>query len=296
MRLAGIFLILMPFFAEAKRPLQNLNPIDQYFESYWKAEKIKPARLTDDYEYLRRLTLDLGGRLPTPDEIRAFRANRDRDKRAKQIEQLIKEESTVQFWADQWLRILFQYRFSETDPIKVYFPSFVGWLKDSFQNDLPYNQFVTQLIADRGDYKKKPATNYILKHLTPEEPPIELTSRMTRVFLGYQIQCAQCHDHPTEDWTQENFWGITAFFGGLQSKARATFEGGVSIKLFDRGAGEMLIPDTETKITPRFLDGRAPANLKKSGTDLARFFLEYENGQFARALVNRRTQFSFSTP
>ena len=157
MRLAGIFLILMPFFAEAKKPLQELNPIDQYFESYWKAEKIKPAPLTDDYEYLRRVTLDLGGRLPTPDEVRAFRANRDRDKRAKQIEQLIKEESSVQFWADQWLRILFQYRFSETDPIKVYFPSFVGWLKDSFQNDLPYNQFVTQLIADRGDYRVKNA-------------------------------------------------------------------------------------------------------------------------------------------
>ena len=68
MRLAGIFLILMPFFAEAKRPLQELNPIDQYFESYWKAEKIKPAPLTDDYEYLRRVTLDLGGPM-APDSL-----------------------------------------------------------------------------------------------------------------------------------------------------------------------------------------------------------------------------------
>ncbi len=238
MRPAALFLLLSPFFAHGNAPAGEANPVDDYFSGYWKEEKIRPALPANDYEFLRRLTLDLSGRLPTPGEIRSFVRNRSPEKRALKIEELLVEESTAQFWADQWLRILFQYRFAETDPVKVHFPSFVGWLKNAFRSDMPYDRFLTHLVSDRGDYKKKPATNYILKHLDPKEPPVELTSRMTRVFLGYQVQCAQCHDHPTAEWSQESFWGLTAFFSGLQSKPRATFEG-VSVKLFDKGAGEI---------------------------------------------------------
>lgn len=283
MRPAALFLLLSPFFAHGNAPAGEANPVDDYFSGYWKEEKIRPALPANDYEFLRRLTLDLSGRLPTPGEIRSFVRNSSPEKRALKIEELLVEESTAQFWADQWLRILFQYRFAETDPVKVHFPSFVGWLKNAFRSDMPYDRFLTHLVADRGDYKKKPATNYILKHLDPKEPPVELTSRMTRVFLGYQVQCAQCHDHPTAEWSQESFWGLTAFFSGLQSKPRATFEG-VSVKLFDKGAGEITIPDTETRVAPRFLDGREPANPKKAGEELARFFLEYGDDQFSRAV------------
>ncbi len=124
MRLAALVLLLTPFLAHGDSPAGETNPVDEYFTGYWKEQKIRPAAPADDYEFLRRVTLDLAGRLPIPGEIRSFVKARSSEKRAHKIEELLLEENTARFWADQWLRILFQYRFEETDPLKIDFPSF----------------------------------------------------------------------------------------------------------------------------------------------------------------------------
>jgi hypothetical protein len=257
------------------------NPIDAYFDALWKAKGIQAGPLADDYEFHRRASLDVLGRLPRPEEIRAFEQSRDRTRR---IDELLESPEAAEFFADTWIRILLNYRFEETAPLKMNFPAFRAYLKGVYAKDVPYRTFVTDLLSDFGDYKQKPASNYILGALDANEPPHELTTRSMRIFLGLDLQCARCHDHPFEKYTQEDFWGLTAFFEGLRPKARQTFDG-FGVKLMSEGKGMMMIPDSKTEVWARFLDGRRPEKSENLLQSLAHYMVE--SPQFSRAIVNR---------
>jgi hypothetical protein len=258
------------------------NPVDRYFDKLWKAAGIPTRPLADDYEFFRRLSLDVVGRLPKPDEIRAFVREPDRD---KAIDSLLASDEAAEFFADTWLRLLLSYKFEETLPLKINFPAFRSWLRDSAARDLPYRDFVTQLLSDTGDYKQNPAANFLLAAIDPVEPPHEITNRVTRIFLGLQMQCARCHDHPFERYTQADFWGITAFFNGIKPKARRTFDGfGVKL-MMDPPGPAMMIPDSKTEVRARFLDGTTPDPEQPPLKALAGYFVQHR--QFPRAIVNR---------
>jgi hypothetical protein len=260
------------------------NPIDRYFDAYWERNHITSGPPADDYEFLRRASLDVLGRLPKPDEIRAFEKSKDR---SKKIDELLENPEAAEFFADTWLRILMNYHFDETAPLRVSFPAFSGYLKGAYAKDLPYRDFATQLLSDVGDYKQHPASNFILAALDPNqaEPPHELTSRTTRIFLGIQIQCARCHDHPFDKYTQEDFWGLTAFFEGVKPKARQTFDG-FGVKLMSEPKSMMMaIPDTKTEVGAHFLDGRTPEDPKAPLKSYAKYVVDHP--LFPRAIVNR---------
>lgn len=257
------------------------NPIDAYFDRWWKDNGVAPAPRADDYEFLRRASLDVLGRLPKPDEIRAFVKANDRE---KAIDALLAHPDAAEYFADTWLRILLAYKFEETAPLKMNFPAFRAWLKDVYVRDLPYRDFAAALLADHGDNVKKPASNFLLVALDPAEPPHELSNRTTRVFLGVQLQCARCHDHPFEKWTQEQFWSFTAHFDGLKSKARQTFDG-YGVKLMAEPKGRMRVPDSTLEVEPKYLDGRRPAPGEPPLRALARHIIE--DPRFTRAIVNR---------
>src|SRR4029453_585635 len=142
------------------------NPIDRYFDAAWKSAGVKPGPLADDYEFLRRVSLDVTGRLPKPDEIRPFVKSPDR---AKKIEDLLASDEAADFSADTWMRLLLSYKFEETLPLKINFPAFRRYLKESAASDLPYRDFATQLLSDTGDYKQKPAANFLLAAIDPAE-------------------------------------------------------------------------------------------------------------------------------
>lgn len=259
------------------------HPIDRYFARFWADRGLTPAPPADDYEFLRRATLDVLGRPPRPEEIRAFEKDPDRH---RAIEKLLAHPESAEFFADTWLRILLNYRFEETLPLKIHFPAFRAYLKEVFARDVPYREFAAQLLSDHGDNVKKPATNFVLAALDPNEPPHEIASRTARVFLGKQIQCARCHDHPFDTITQEDFWGLAAFFGGLKAKARTTFEGfGVKLARESRPGMAMKIPDRPIEVEPTFLDGRRPKPGEPPLQALARFVTESPG--FSRAIVNR---------
>ena len=259
-----------------------VNPIDRYFEGTWKSSGLSPGPLADDYEFLRRVSLDVIGRLPKPDEIRAFVREPDREKK---IDELLASDSAAEFFADTWLRILLAYKFEETLPLKINFPAFRAYLKESAAKDLPYREFAQELLSDTGDYRQKPAANFLLAAIDPAEPPHEITNRVTRIFLGIQMQCARCHDHPFDKYTQEDFWGLTAFFNGIKPKARKTFDGfGVKLMMEPPGAA-MMIPDTKTEVHARFLDGRTPDPAVAPLKALAAYIVGQP--QFSRAIVNR---------
>ena len=258
------------------------NPVDRYFDAAWKSAGIRPSPSVDDYDFLRRASLDVTGRLPRPDEIRAFLREPDR---ARKIDELLASEEAAEFFADSWLRILLSYKFEETLPLKINFPAFRAFLKDAGAKDLPYRDFATQLLSDTGDYKQNPASNFLLAAIDPVEPPHEITNRVTRVFLGLQMQCARCHDHPFEKYTQEDFWSLTAFFNGIKPKARRTFDGfGVKLMMEPPGGG-MMIPDSKTEVHARFLDGRFPDPAQPPLKALAGYVVDHR--QFPRAIVNR---------
>src|SRR5882672_6450333 len=258
------------------------NPVDLYFDKVWKAAGIPSRPAADDYEFYRRLSLDVVGRLPKPDEIRAFVREPDRN---RAIDALLASDEAAEFFADTWLRLLLSYKFEETLPLKINFPAFRAWLKDSAAKDLPYREFVTQLLSDTGDYKQNPAANFLLAAIDPVEPPYEITNRITRIFLGLQMQCARCHDHPFDKFTQEDFWGLTAFFNGIKPKARRTFDGfGVKLMMEPPGSA-MRIPDSKTEVRARFLDGRTPDPSQPPLKELAAYFTHHQ--QFSRAIVNR---------
>jgi hypothetical protein len=261
--------------------------IDRHFEAHWKAAGVTPAPPADDYEYLRRISLDILGRLPTPVEIRAFAADRAPGKRAAAVDRMLASDEAARFFADRWIRLLFGFRLEETDPLKVDFPAFYAWLARAWREDLPYDRFSSALIAARGEKDEAPEVNFILRYLDPKEPPVALASRTARVFLGLQLQCAQCHDHPSEPFTQEDFWGLTAHFGNLKAKTRKTFEG-IRTKLHqDLPASVPMEADGSRLVTPRFLDGSTPSPEEPPRESLVRKMVGYGDGQFARAAVNR---------
>lgn len=274
--------VLLALAGTAAAPDGPVNPVDRYFDPAWKAAGIPGRPLADDYEFFRRLTLDVLGRLPRPDEIRGFVREPDRE---KAIDAMLASDEAAEFFADTWLRLLLSYKFEETLPFKINFPAFRAWLKDAAAKDLPYRDFATQLISDTGDYKQNPASNFLLAALDPAEPPHEITNRVTRIFLGLQMQCARCHDHPFEKVTQEDFWGLTAFFNGIKPKARRTFDGfGVKLMMEPPGAA-MMIPDSKTEVRARFLDGTSPDPAQPPLKALAAYFTGHR--QFPRAIVNR---------
>lgn len=258
------------------------NVIDRYFDASWQTAGIRPAALCDDYEFLRRARLDVTGRLPKPDEIRSFLRSPDREKK---IDELLGSSDAADFFADTWMRILLAYKFDETLPLRINFPAFREYLKSAYAKDLPYREFATELLSETGDYRQKPAANFLLAAIDPAEPPYEITNRVTRIFLGIQMQCARCHDHPFDRFTQEDFWGLTAFFNGIKPKARKTFDGfGVKLMMSPPGGG-MRIPDTQVEVAARFLDGKVPDPSLPPLGELARCVVG--DPQFPRAIVNR---------
>ena len=182
----------------------------------------------DDHAFCRRATLDLAGRLPTPDELRAFGKSKNR---AKLVDDLLASPDAARYHADLWMQWLLDWDFENRDFYRFKAGELHAWLREGF--DRPLAASVKALLAREG-----PAANWAKKHLDGQEPPVKLATLGARLFLGRDIRCAQCHEHPSEKLSQEQFWGWTAFFGEGR--------GGIRDHL-----GELRTP-------PKTLDGRAP--------------------------------------
>jgi Protein of unknown function (DUF1549)/Protein of unknown function (DUF1553) len=267
--------------------------IDKLMEEAWTKAGVKPAKLATDEEFLRRAYLDLLGRIPNVQEAKAFLQTHESGKREKLIGYLLEHPDFAQHFATDWTILLIgrknQGRMVDRDAL-------TSWLRKQFTSDRPWNEVVYDLVTATGSNKENGAANYVLAHLEYEAVP--LTSLTTRVFLGQQIQCTQCHDHPSNDWKQSDFWGINAFFKGIKTrevrKAEATGlraydhtelsdEPTEAYSSFDRRNGLVGVA------FPRFLDGRKISQ----GTDvirrleLGKLIADPKNDAMAKAFVNR---------
>jgi hypothetical protein len=271
------------------RPVQ----IDRHIEEAWKKANVKPAKIASDEEFLRRAFLDLLGRIPTVQEALAFLSTRETDKRAKLITYLLDHPDYPKNFATLWTVLLIG-RGNQGQMVDR--AALTGWLRKQFANDRPWNEMVQELVSSTGSNKENGAVNYVLAHL--EFDAVPLTSRTTRLFLGQQIQCTQCHDHPSNEWKQIDFWGINAFFKGMRAenvrKADATgLDAYDHTELTDEPVDSYVRFDRRNGLVgitfPRFLDGRKISQ----GTDvirraeLGKLIADPNNEALGKAFVNR---------
>ncbi len=282
MRLLLLAALLLPAAAEAQdRPTVSLARLDEHLEADWKKKGLKPGAPCDDATFLRRLTLDLTGNIPRPDDVRDFLKSTRKDKRAARIEELLAAPEASEYFAHLWIEWLMNYDVGFRDIGRISFSALAGWLREIWDKDLPYDRMVHAILTARGDTRLSPAAAFFAKHLAPQDPPAALAGFTARLFLGRDIRCAQCHDHPFEPVTQEEFWGYAAFFRPLTFANRAVSERP------PRRPSTLRDDMGEHFAEPRFMDGRGPESGESSGEALARLLLSFEKDAAARALVAR---------
>jgi len=280
--------------AVVKRSNTSKPPfLDKMIREAWDEASIKPSKECTDEEFLRRAYLDALGRIPTVDEATSYLRSREKGKRAKLVEYLLKHEDFAKNFANTWTVVLTGRKRLER---RVDRGELNNWLRQQINSDRPWNEIAFDLITAKGSNKENGAVNFPITHLEMEAVP--LTSVTTRVFLGQQIQCTQCHDHPSNDWKQADFWGINAFFRGVRArevrKADATGVAVIDhIELTDEPSDAFASYDKRNGLIgvafPRFLDGRKISQ----GTDvdrrieLGKFITDPKNENLAQAFVNR---------
>lgn len=266
------------------------NFIDERLEAKWKALGVAPSDSCTDGEFLRRASLDLTGTLPSPERLRAFEADPDPDKRAKYIDERLETPEYADFFAHKWADILRVKRGNQQDRAHGTF-SFHAWIRDSIARDLPYDRFVAGILGATGAENACPPVVWYRDLQRPEQ----LADDTAQVFLGLRIACAQCHHHPYEKWSQDDYWGLAAFFGRLGRKN--ILEVGSTQPnvrpfrqvLFTRSRGDVINKRTGKVSNPRPLDGE-PISVAPEDDPRRRlidWMIASDNPFFARAVVNR---------
>ena len=181
--------------------------IDAQIEKKWSENNLTPSDRSGDEDFIRRIYIDLIGRTPEADEVKAFLENKSSDKRDKKIDELLNSGEFGQNMADIWMNWLFTQDNIQKFPAATY--SFVkNYFADEFNKNRPYNQFVYNLISAQGLASTNPNVLYISRFTAPEDA----AGTSMKLFMGKRIQCAQCHHHPYEEITQDDFWGVAAFY------------------------------------------------------------------------------------
>ena len=265
------------------KPLPQHDFVDRLVDAKLERLKIQPSPATDDATFLRRLSLDLTGRLPSPESVRAFLADPrpSRLKRARTIDKLIASPEYVDHWAVKWGDLL-QCSRKYLGEKGAY--EFQQWIRDAIASNRPYDRLVRELLTARGSSYDNPAANYF-RVTGGAKPAMEKT---TQVFLGVRMVCAQCHDHPFERWTQDQYYQMSAFFSAVG--IRAGYEVGEEI-VFDRRADyEMKHPRDGRVVKPQLMvaSGDVPVPDGPRRRDaLADWITSKDNPYFAKAMANR---------
>ncbi len=272
-------LVDVPTFVAAEVPTDNV--IDAAVFSKLNRMRIKPSELATDSEFLRRATLDTLGVLPSPEEIRDFVADASPDKRVKLVDRLLARPEFLDFWTLKLADILrSNARLIQSKGTHV----LQRWIRESLAQNKPMDAFVRELLTSKGSTYRNPAANYYRISRDPENS-VETTAQL---FLGVRIQCAKCHNHPFERWTQDDYYGFAAFFSQVRQKKGNLPEEEV---IFAAADGDVRQPRTGKVMPPKALGG--PVYEAKPGTpqdrreNLAAWLTGPENPFFSKSLVNR---------
>jgi hypothetical protein len=274
--------------------LPRNNFIDEHVWSKLKSLGITPSEVCDDAKFMRRVHLDIIGRVPTPEEVRAFLADTSTDKRARLVDALLERLEYADHWSAKWADLL------RPNPYHVGIKAVVNydaWIRDSFRQNKPYDQFVRELISARGSTWENGASVMF----RDRREPAELTTLVSQIFLGIRLECAKCHHHPFEKWGQDDFYSFAAYFARLGHKGTgisAPISGGEEI-IVVKSQGSVSHPLTGKALPPRplfELQNPSPQPSPRSTgereqedprEELAAWITSPDNPFFAQVIVNR---------
>jgi hypothetical protein len=260
---------------------EPINFIDEHCAAKWKKLGLIPSPACDDATFLRRATVDICGRLPTVDEARQFLADPASDKRARLVERLLNSPDYPAYFAMKWGSILRNSNLAGSDRVAY---AFHNWIKEMIAANRPYDEFVRGIVAASGEWPDAPAVNWFWQ--SRDDQLHQVTADTAQVFLGLRLQCARCHHHPYERWSQDDYFGLAGFYTRLGRKAFG--EPPPYFTSPNTTIGE-LHPATQKPIEPKYLDGPAA----KFGPEddprhaLVDWMARPDNPFFAKALVNR---------
>jgi hypothetical protein len=315
-------LIVSPGFAQdtaTEAKVSGSALIDKWIKAKWEDAKLKPSPRASDAEFMRRVYLDIAGQIPSLEEAEKFLSDKSSRKREALIDTLVKDERAVEHWAEVWSGIIVG--FDKDRRAEGLRNEGTHDLREMLEKNMPYDEFARKIITVEGwvpegygPMMMKPGEK------APEEKPVGLGSylvrqfreagkdfpkalagKLTRAFMGVQIQCAQCHDHPFDKWTQEEFYGMASFFTEVRVKrdpkdsdmrgyhVEDAHGGPLGRKLMGAGGPNLEIPNSKSgPIKPTFIETGLGA---ESGVSRRATFAKYvtspENLQFARMCVNR---------
>lgn len=297
-----------------------IQKINLEIKNGWADYEILPSKLEDDGKWARRLFLDMIGRIPKVEELDEFLADKDKNKREKLVDKLLYDDQyTLDYarhWTTVWSNILIGRTGGNQRRSLINREGMQKYLRDSFARNKPYNEIVGDLITATGttkpgEYNFNGATNFLVDKVNQEDAT-QATAAVSRVFLGLQIQCTQCHNHPFNDWKQEKYWEFNAFF--RQARALRRFQEGTRnidyAELIDQDyGGQSNNPEQAdlfyelrnglVKVAfPTFVDGQ---KIKESGLvrevvrrkELSKFVLD--SSYMDKAIVNRMWGHFFGT-
>lgn len=279
----GTQTIVIPEDLEYTRPKpQENNYIDGLVHDKLHKLRILPSGLCTDEEFLRRVHLDIVGQLPTSEEYAAFMADKDPKKRSKTIDALLERKEFTELWVMKWSELL-QIRSNQNLGQGISYKAallYNSWLRDQIAANRPLDDIVIDMISSEGGSFANPATNFY----QVERNTLKLAENVAQVFMGMRLQCAQCHDHPFDRWTMDDYYSWAAFFAQVGRKQ------GVDPReqiVYNRGSGEVKHFVGGANMAPKFLGGETPdVKGKDRRKVLANWMASPENEFFSRNIAN----------
>ncbi len=280
--IAANALVAKPLIAEEPTQKAMSARVDELLEAKMSEMGIQPAGPCDDAAFLRRTHLDLTGSPPSGRDVIDFVESDDENKRAALVDRLLNAPSSAAHFSQTWASWLLPEDL-DVNPIVLQQNGLQSWLRDRFLENLRYDRLVSDLLISTGSVDRGPTAFFTALEIKPEK----IAAKTARIFMGVQLDCAECHDHPFDDWTQQDFWGYAAYFAQISSGTEQAIQPGANIQ--DIATGDVMLPDTEDVVAPKPLVTTGFSGIA-SGTrrqQLTLWLTARENPFLARATVNR---------
>ena len=275
----GSHAIVLPADLQYVAPQVTGNYIDELVGAKLHRLRMLPSDLCSDEEFLRRVSLDIAGSLPTCEEHESFVTDDDPEKRAKVVDRLLQRKEFAEIWAMKWAELL-MVKSSNRVSYKAMF-LYSNQLTNWVAKEVPLDQMVRDLLSASGGTFQNPATNFYQM----ETDTLKTAENVAQIFMGIKTQCAQCHNHPFDRWTMDDYYSFAAFFQQVGRKQAEDYRETI---VYNRGSSEVTHPVTKQKMPPKFLGGDAP---DVKGVDrrvvLADWLTSTDNPFFAKSLANR---------
>ena len=257
---------------------EEYNYVDQHMHEKFRKLRINPSDVCSDEQFLRRATLDIAGVLPTLEEYDRFLADTDPKKRDKLVDELTSRKEFVEIWVMKWAELL-QIRTTKSIAYKPML-RYYNWLQEKIANNVPMDKMVQELLGSNGGTFENAATNYYQM----ESDPLKVAENVAQVFMGMRIQCTQCHNHPFDRWTMDDYYSFANFFSQIGRKGS---EDNREQIIYNRGSGAVRHPVGNRVMPPKFLGGIVPDVASKDRREvLAKWLASDENPFFAKNMAN----------